>query len=54
MISPPLSRRGVATKAVVFDMGGVLIDLHSDEAGRELIEQHGLSPHTFARLTFFF
>ena len=51
MISPPLSRQGVATKAVVFDMGGVLIDLHSDEAGRELMEQHGLSPHTFARLT---
>jgi epoxide hydrolase-like predicted phosphatase len=51
MISTPPSRRGVATKAVVFDMGGVLIDLHSDEAARELMEQHGLSPHTFARLT---
>jgi epoxide hydrolase-like predicted phosphatase len=51
MISTPLSRQGVATKAVVFDMGGVLIDLHSHEAGRELIDQHGLSPHTFAHLT---
>jgi glucose-1-phosphatase len=51
MISTPPSRQGVATKAVVFDMGGVLIDLHSDEAARELMEQHGLSPHTFARLT---
>jgi glucose-1-phosphatase len=51
MVSTPLSRQGVATKAVVFDMGGVLIDLHSNEAGRELIEQHGLSPHTLAQLT---
>src|SRR6266542_2220345 len=51
MIFPPLSLQGVATKAVVFDMGGVLIDLHLVEAGRELMEQHGLSPHTFARLT---
>jgi glucose-1-phosphatase len=51
MISTPLSRQGVATKAVIFDMGGVLIDLHSDEAARELMEQHGLSPHTFDRLT---
>ena len=39
------------TKAVVFDLGGVLIDLHSEEAGRELIEQYGLSRHSFARLT---
>jgi glucose-1-phosphatase len=51
MISTPPSRQGVATKAVVFDMGGVLIHLHSDEAARELMEQHGLLPHTFARLT---
>jgi epoxide hydrolase-like predicted phosphatase len=51
MISTPLSRQAVATKAVVFDMGGVLIDLRSDEAERELVEQHGLSPHSFARLT---
>ena len=51
MTSTTLSRQGVATKAVVFDMGGVLIDLHSGEAGRELMEQHGLSPHSFARLT---
>jgi epoxide hydrolase-like predicted phosphatase len=51
MSSQPLFRQGVATKAVVFDMGGVLIDLHSDEAGRELMEQYGLSPNTFARLT---
>jgi len=39
------------TKAVVFDLGGVLIDLHSDEAGRELIEKYGLLPHKFAQLT---
>jgi putative hydrolase of the HAD superfamily len=51
MFDTPLSRHAVATKAVVFDLGGVLIDLHSDEAGRELTEQYGLSPHTFAQLT---
>ena len=37
-------------KAVVFDVGGVLI-LHSDNASRELIEKHGLRPETFARIT---
>jgi|SRR5262245_33803271 len=46
MISTPLSYDGVAIKAVVFDMGGVLIDLHSDKAERELMEQYGLSPQT--------
>jgi len=51
MIATPLLRQDVATKAVVFDLGGVLIDLHSDEAGRELVEQYGLSPQIFARLT---
>jgi glucose-1-phosphatase len=39
------------TKAVVFDVGGVLIDLHSQDAGRELSEKYGLSPDAFARLT---
>jgi FMN phosphatase YigB (HAD superfamily) len=38
------------TKAVVFDVGGVLIDLHSEEARRELSEKYGLLPDTFARL----
>lgn len=38
-------------RAVVFDVGGVLIDLHSDDATRELIEKYGLLPQTFARLT---
>jgi epoxide hydrolase-like predicted phosphatase len=51
MFDTALSRRAVATKAVVFDLGGVLIDLHSHEAGRELIEQYGLSRHSYARLT---
>jgi epoxide hydrolase-like predicted phosphatase len=51
MFGPPLSRQAVATKAVIFDLGGVLIDLHSDEAGRELIGRYGLSPRSFARLT---
>src|SRR2546423_13510764 len=40
-----------ATKAIVFDLGGVLIDLHSQEARRELIEQCGLSADSFAQLT---
>jgi FMN phosphatase YigB (HAD superfamily) len=39
------------TKAVVFDVGGVLIELHSEGAKRELTEKCGLSPHTFSRLT---
>ena len=38
-------------KAVVFDLGGVLIDLHSEEARRELIETYGLLAGGFARLT---
>lgn len=37
-------------KAVVFDLGGVLIDLHSDEARRELIERYGLLAQGFSRL----
>lgn len=51
MFGPPVSRHAVAIKAVVFDLGGVLIDLHSDRAGRELIQRHGLSRHSLARLT---
>lgn len=51
MFAPPLPRHAVATKAVIFDLGGVLIDLNSDEAGRELMEQYGLSQLSFARLT---
>jgi hypothetical protein len=39
------------TKAVVFDLGGVLIDLHSEEAGRELMQKYGLLPHRLANLT---
>jgi FMN phosphatase YigB (HAD superfamily) len=39
------------TKAVVFDLGGVLIDLHSEKAGRELVERYGLLPACFANLT---
>jgi FMN phosphatase YigB (HAD superfamily) len=37
-------------KAVVFDVGGVLIDLHSDDASRELTEKYGLLPQAFARM----
>jgi FMN phosphatase YigB (HAD superfamily) len=51
MFDPPLSGEAVATRAVVFDLGGVLIDLHSGEAGRELVEQYGLSPDSLAPLT---
>jgi FMN phosphatase YigB (HAD superfamily) len=43
-------RRRQTTKAVVFDLGGVLIDLHPDDASRELIEKYGLLPHTFASM----
>jgi epoxide hydrolase-like predicted phosphatase len=43
--------RWQTTKAVVFDMGGVLIDLHTAEATRELVEKYGLLPQTFARIT---
>ena len=39
------------TKAVVFDLGGVLIDVHTDKARRELIEKYGMRPHRFDRLT---
>jgi FMN phosphatase YigB (HAD superfamily) len=38
-------------KAVVFDVGGVLIDLHSEDAGRELIEKYGFLAQAFAGLT---
>jgi FMN phosphatase YigB (HAD superfamily) len=38
-------------KAVVFDLGGVLIDLHADQARRELLEKYGLLADGFARLT---
>ena len=62
MLSPPVilrdstmtslhDRPRQTIKAVVFDVGGVLIDLHSDDASRELIEKYGLRPETFARMT---
>jgi 2-haloacid dehalogenase len=47
----PSERRRQKIKAVVFDLGGVLIELHSDDATRELIEQYGVLPHAFARMT---
>jgi FMN phosphatase YigB (HAD superfamily) len=43
--------RHAKTKAVVFDVGGVLIDLHSEHAGRELTQKYGLLPDRFAHLT---
>ena len=45
------SAQHAVPKAVVFDMGGVLIDLHSEDAGRELTEKYGLLSTTIARLT---
>ena len=45
------NRQSGATKAVIFDLGGVLIDLHADEARSELIEKYGLLSDSFARLT---
>jgi epoxide hydrolase-like predicted phosphatase len=39
------------TKAVVFDVGGVLIDLHSEAASCELVEKYGFQSETFAALT---
>ena len=38
-------------RAVVFDLGGVLIDLHSNQARRELIDEYGLATDRFERLT---
>jgi FMN phosphatase YigB (HAD superfamily) len=46
-----LNRQCTLAKAVVFDLGGVLIDLHSNEARRELIEKYGIRPDRFDRLT---
>jgi FMN phosphatase YigB (HAD superfamily) len=45
------SGKGAVTTAVIFDMGGVLIDLHAEAAVRELIEKYGLPANSFARLT---
>jgi FMN phosphatase YigB (HAD superfamily) len=39
------------TKAVVFDLGGVLIDLHAAEARQELIEKFGMRPRRVDMLT---
>jgi FMN phosphatase YigB (HAD superfamily) len=38
-------------KAVVFDLGGVLIELHSKQARRELIDGFGIAPERFDELT---
>ena len=51
LITGRSEKRHVATKAVVFDVGGVLIDLHSEEAKRELAGKYGLLLDTFSRLT---
>jgi FMN phosphatase YigB (HAD superfamily) len=38
-------------KAVVFDLGGVLLDLHAVESRRELVERYGLMSPAFSFLT---
>lgn len=48
---PASQSPGSNTKAVVFDLGGVLIELHSETAKRQLIEECGLSPSSFSELT---
>jgi FMN phosphatase YigB (HAD superfamily) len=45
------SGHSAVTTAIIFDVGGVLIDMHSEAAGRELIEKYGLRADSFARLT---
>jgi FMN phosphatase YigB (HAD superfamily) len=45
------SGHSAVTTAIIFDVGGVLIDMHSEAAGRELIEKYGLPADSFARLT---
>ena len=42
--------RASRIKAILFDLGGVLIDLHSAEARRELIDEYGLPADRFDRL----
>ena len=43
--------QGSVTKAIVFDLGGVLVDLHSVDARRELIDDYGMPAERFDRLT---
>jgi len=52
-LTTPMPRRPQdrVTKAVVFDLGGVLIDLHSIDARRELIDDYGMPAERFDRLT---
>lgn len=45
------SSPGGVTKAIVFDLGGVLIDLHATSARRELIDEYGMPAQRFDRLT---
>jgi putative hydrolase of the HAD superfamily len=45
------NKQQAVIKAVVFDLGGVLIDLHGDKAKRELIETYGIAPLKFDLLT---
>jgi HAD superfamily hydrolase (TIGR01509 family) len=45
------SSPGGVTKAIVFDLGDVLIDLHATSARRELIDDYGMPAQRFDRLT---
>lgn len=48
---PRQTRQPCDTKAVVFDLGGVLVELRAAEAREELITSYGISPERFDRLT---
>ena len=49
----PRDERRRLAKAIVFDVGGVLIDLHSEDASRELVEKYGFLSKAFAQLAEF-
>jgi len=50
-MSRMVPRHYPGTKAVVFDLGGVLVDLRTAEARQDLITRYGISPERFDRLT---
>ena len=51
MTQSPSDQEHNLTKAVVFDLGGVLIELHSVKARRELVDEYGILPERFDALT---
>jgi putative hydrolase of the HAD superfamily len=51
MTPSPSDQKHNVTKAVVFDLGGVLIELYSAKARRELVDEYGILPERFDALT---